>query len=570
MFCGNCGVENGNSAKFCKSCGHPLVITGGAGDGKKTGAPLEKTGRMAVAKDASGIQRADALQPGEKRKAMPKKALVGIGAAAAAVAALAVILWFAVSAGSTINLNQYLIIEEDGYDGYGTVKAGIDWEAIEEKYGAKVSLTEKAKSELGGFTNLASPAEFMQEYIRVKLDRSDRLSNGDEIAYVWDVDEDFSKYIKCKIKYTDGSYGVSGLAEVETFDAFADLEVTFSGVGPDGKAELEYKGKELDSFDFGCDKKDGLSNGDTVTVSISNAKLEGCAESLGKVPETLEKKYKVEGLSSYITSMSEISAESLESMKRQASDVYHAYVAKDWEEDAKLESFDYIGNYLLTEKNPDTAWGSHNVLYLVYKARARNTYSNGEETYDKAVDVYWYLSYADLLAEEDGSLTVNVAYYGTPNARFTVDSGISSGWFSTRSWYYYGYETLDALYEDVVTSNMDAYNHEDHVDENAFPAASDEGGNEGGGTAYILPDSNVKLLSEQDLEGLSDEECKLARNEIYARHGRKFKDEKLQAYFDARDWYEGTIEPDDFEESLLSEIEIANRDLLVAHEKKKK
>lgn len=268
--------------------------------------------------------------------------------------------------------------------------------------------------------------------------------------------------------------------------------------------------------------------------------------------------------------MSEISAESLESMKRQASDVYHAYVAKDWEEDAKLDSFDYIGNYLLTEKNPDTAWGSHNVLYLVYKARARNTYSNGEETYDKAVDVYWYLSYADLLAEEDGSLTVNVADYGTPNARFTVDSGISSGWFSTRSWYYYGYETLDALYEDVVTSNMDAYNHEDHVDENAFPAASDEGGNEGGGTAYILPDSNVKLLSEQDLEGLSDEECKLARNEIYARHGRKFKDEKLQAYFDARDWYEGTIEPDDFEESLLSEIEIANRDLLVAHEKKKK
>ena len=122
----------------------------------------------------------------------------------------------------------------------------------------------------------------MQEYIRVKLDRSDRLSNGDEIAYVWDVDEDFSKYIKCKIKYTDGSYGVSGLAEVETFDAFADLEVTFSGVGPDGKAELEYKGKELDSFDFGCDKEDGLSNGDTVTVSISDAKSWKSSGNTGK------------------------------------------------------------------------------------------------------------------------------------------------------------------------------------------------------------------------------------------------------------------------------------------------
>lgn len=83
---------------------------------------------------------------------------------------------------------------------------------------------------------------------------------------------------------------------------------------------------------------------------------------------------------------------------------------------------------------------------------------------------------------------------------------------------------------------------------------------------YILPDSDIKLLSKSDLAKLSKEECKLARNEIYARHGRKFKDEELQKYFDSKSWYEGTINPEDFLDTRLSDIEIKNRDLIVEAE----
>lgn len=81
-----------------------------------------------------------------------------------------------------------------------------------------------------------------------------------------------------------------------------------------------------------------------------------------------------------------------------------------------------------------------------------------------------------------------------------------------------------------------------------------------------MPDSSTELVTEADLEALSDEDCKIALNEIYARHGRKFKDADLQAHFAACDWYSGTIEPDDFSDSVLSETEIANRDLIVAYE----
>lgn len=83
---------------------------------------------------------------------------------------------------------------------------------------------------------------------------------------------------------------------------------------------------------------------------------------------------------------------------------------------------------------------------------------------------------------------------------------------------------------------------------------------------YILPESNTRYLELSDLEGMTAEECRLARNELYARHGRKFDDENLQAYFDAKDWYVGTIDASDFDESVLNEYEFANRDLIVEYE----
>ena len=84
--------------------------------------------------------------------------------------------------------------------------------------------------------------------------------------------------------------------------------------------------------------------------------------------------------------------------------------------------------------------------------------------------------------------------------------------------------------------------------------------------AYILPDSDKEYLTRADLEGLTQEELRLARNELYARHGRKFDDEGLQAYFEGLDWYVPSIEPEDFTEDMLSEVEVYNRDLITEYE----
>lgn len=86
---------------------------------------------------------------------------------------------------------------------------------------------------------------------------------------------------------------------------------------------------------------------------------------------------------------------------------------------------------------------------------------------------------------------------------------------------------------------------------------------------YILPYSDSKYYKKKDLKKLTRQEVKLARNEIYARHGRRFTiDESVREYFEGKDWYQPTV--DEVSDSEFNKYEIANRDLIIAYEKEKK
>lgn len=85
---------------------------------------------------------------------------------------------------------------------------------------------------------------------------------------------------------------------------------------------------------------------------------------------------------------------------------------------------------------------------------------------------------------------------------------------------------------------------------------------------YIIPDSSTRYLGYEDVANLSKEELKLARNEIFARHGRIFNDPDLQSYFEAQPWYTGTIPADDFSDDMLNDIERDNIALIRLYEDK--
>ena len=56
-------------------------------------------------------------------------------------------------------------------------------------------------------------------------------------------------------------------------------------------------------------------------------------------------------------------------------------------------------------------------------------------------------------------------------------------------------------------------------------------------TGYIIANSDRVRLTPDMLRGLTREQLRLARNEIYARRGRFFRDPQLTAHFSRFDWY---------------------------------
>ena len=89
------------------------------------------------------------------------------------------------------------------------------------------------------------------------------------------------------------------------------------------------------------------------------------------------------------------------------------------------------------------------------------------------------------------------------------------------------------------------------------------------GKGYIIRDSDTRLLTDKDIAGLSKEQLALARNEIYARHGRKFKTAVYNNYFSGCGWY--SVNPNynySDDNSNLNDIEVKNVNFILKAEKR--
>jgi hypothetical protein len=112
-----------------------------------------------------------------------------------------------------------------------------------------------------------------------------------------------------------------------------------------------------------------------------------------------------------------------------------------------------------------------------------------------------------------------------------------------------------------TTDQSTKYKIEATNDKNSTKKNNDERSNLNS-SEYILPDSDKKVLGEEDIAALSKEQLRLARNEIYARHGYVFKSPDLQKYFSSKSWYQ----TDTSYNGSLSEVEKENVKILKARE----
>lgn len=173
------------------------------------------------------------------------------------------------------------------------------------------------------------------------------------------------------------------------------------------------------------------------------------------------------------------------------------------------------------------------------------------------------IAYASIINECNYSIAD--VQYGMPldeACSILEERGFSSSYRDGSTIWYYdeeGNELLLGHYDNAITSieikapSMLA-EEEDHK-ESLSPTSE-----------YLLPESNSRYLTYEDLEDLTHEELCFARNEIYARHGWIFSVPQLAEYFAGKSWYEGTTLPASFNSGVLNEFENANIQTISGYE----
>ena len=169
-----------------------------------------------------------------------------------------------------------------------------------------------------------------------------------------------------------------------------------------------------------------------------------------------------------------------------------------------------------------------------------------------------YLTYMDLvpLTAEQLRLARNEIY--ARRGRTFYDANLQA-YFNSRTWYKALY-TPDMFNENLLSA-IETFNVQLIKDyESGLPESSAASG-------YVLPESSARYLTASDMAGLSADNMRKARNEIYARHGRMFADKDLDTYFRSQGWYNPTIKPEAFDEKVLSAVEQANIEFIQGYEK---
>lgn len=439
MFCGKCGIENQEGMKFCKGCGHPLETAGGQQPGELVSGSIspETAARIVLVRQQL---RQGMEQIIRKGKTIPRRFLIG---GIAVVVAIAGLIGIGSARRKTIHLNKYLIVEAAGYDGYGTASISVDWDAMEEKYGDVISFTEEAKDLYGGYLVMMTPMKLIQDSISVSLEENSGFSNGDKVAYTWEIEEEALKYVDAKITYDNDTHTVSDLSEISSFDAFTGVDMQFSGVAPNGMAELTSSGERLDIYHFMYENRNGLKNGDTIEVTLSNTDMEYYVSHFGQIPEATSKTYTVSGLQEYVMEYADLTGDFLAALKKETEDTIYAYAASSYSAETSLKNLEYAGYILNTFKEGSGYTEEYNHLYIIYKGEVSS--SDGSFPMRK---VYFPVKFSNMIKGDGGELSYS-DHHGVSG------SSELGRWHTTR-----GYMNPLVCYGEIVESSRDRYQTE--------------------------------------------------------------------------------------------------------------
>ena len=348
--------------------------------------------------------------------------------------------------GKTLNLNDYLLYTVSGYDGYGELEFNIDDAALSEDI-----------AEIKG-TDTFTVYDLVRN-IRVDMkgswDKTSELSNGDTINFRWNVDEKRIKDLYgIKVTCKDISEKVSGLKEVQKVDVFNNMEVSVTGIAPDGYLN-KISFPDYPGIRATADKYSDLSNGDVITITIESSP-ESTLETYGMVPEKSSTTYTVSELSEYVAKVADIPEDIKSQILAQLDDFVVSMYAGD--EKKSINGYEVLGYYLLSPKQVQKSlWSepAHNQLYVVYQPTITTKLDGGKT---ETVTPVKYIRYENLIKYADGTGYVDIldysypvkggwSYYGDEEYYFTSAGGVD----------YAGFKDYDTFVNQCITKQKEAW-----------------------------------------------------------------------------------------------------------------
>lgn len=361
---------------------------------------------------------------------------VGIG-----VIALLLVIALGGCGKQKMDITQFIDVRFSGIDGKAAATVKFDFPALEE-------VLTFGKDDI-------TPAEAaaiiaLEASMECEADISEGLSNGDSIKISIFWDKEAAK--KCGVVFTGNemTIEVTGLKEAEEIDIFADMEITYSGIAPEGTVKIE--AEDFNVIRFIVTPDSHLRNGDTITVT-AEADWEKFEEK-GYIVTNREKTFTVEGLDAYIWEYSQFGEDILTEMDSAARELISERLSEDYTYKTLMHPNEWlIGETLIVNEisgveqelswllcMKDEAydgwnWGAaKNQIYILYAVTAKDNLNPDGKT------TYFAVYFSDMIMRNTGEIEVNIS---EPKI-------------------YASYDSVEDAYADIVTYNSNNYNCEEN------------------------------------------------------------------------------------------------------------
>lgn len=210
--------------------------------------------------------------------------------------------------GTKVDMTDYITVEFAGVNGDGTATCSVDTVRLEQDLAGDDDgqISQEELQKLAWITQFEMTLSY-------RLDQDTGLSNGDRVTVTVECDEEFAKENKVKVIGDEKTFEVEGLKDPVQVDAFAPdifqtetgVVLEYSGTAPEASLTVRNQcaGEPESLISYTADTTSGLKNGDEIKIT---AELPAEAAQEGYVLKETEKTVKVEGLDSYVTSLSQL------------------------------------------------------------------------------------------------------------------------------------------------------------------------------------------------------------------------------------------------------------------------